>query len=112
MAYNALQWKDKAIEAEYPGKERGMRPSGAQGQAAVKRGTLTGPSEELRHLVVRKAHGGHVVEHHHHDGSMHEHVFAGGDDMLAHVANHMGVAGNEEVGGGEEEGQREKYSDG
>lgn len=111
MGFNAVNWKD-ATTHEYPGHERGMTPSGSAQQAKVQRGTLTGPSEELRHLIVRKAHGGHVVEHHHHGGQMHEHVFSSGDDMLAHVANHMGVAGNDEVGGGQEEGQKEKYSDG
>ena len=112
MAFGAATaWKDREISHEYPGHERGVKPGGGESQADPRmHGTLT--NEDPTHITVRKAHGGHVVSHHFKGGGMHEHVFASGGDMLAHVAHHMGVSGNEEVGGGPQHSDEEKESDG
>jgi hypothetical protein len=57
----------------------------------------------LAHLRISPAeNGGHVVEHHftHYDHEPEQHVFGKGQghEMLAHVAQHMGVTDREEEG--------------
>lgn len=74
---------------EYPDGERGE----AKQQAWQKHGTLSkGGSDSYRHLRVYHDGGAHIVEAHHGtDGPHQKHVFADGSDMLAHIANYIGV---------------------
>jgi hypothetical protein len=50
----------------------------------------TKPPKHITHVSVRKAHGGHIIEHHHnHPHPMEEHTTHGTDGLVNHMMTHM-----------------------